>query len=125
MIQSMSMEISRVHDPALTAQNIVSQKKEQNAALFSKVLDEKKQSVKLSNHARKRLTARDLHLHNDDYQQISNALTELEQKGSKESLLLYKDMGLIANIHNRTIITAMNMQEINTVTNIDSTKFIK
>ncbi|KRM96864.1 hypothetical protein FC19_GL000390 [Liquorilactobacillus aquaticus DSM 21051] len=121
----MSMEISRVHTSALAAQNTVSSKKEQSNELFSKVLDEKKQNLKISNHARKRLTARDMHLHNDDYQQISNALTELEQKGSKESLLLYKDMGLIANIHNRTIITAMNMQEINTVTNIDSTKFIK
>ena len=40
-------------------------------------------------------------------------------------MLLYKDMGLIANVQNRTIITAMDMNEIGTVTNIDSTKFIK
>lgn len=121
----LSMSVSQINTAALNAQNSVPQKNKQETALFSEVLAEKKLSVRLSNHARKRLTARDLHLHNTDYQQISNALTELEEKGSKESLLLYKDMGLIANIHNRTIITAMNMQEINTVTNIDSTKFIK
>ncbi|WP_057743346.1 flagellar protein [Liquorilactobacillus capillatus] len=122
----MPMTISQVDRTAGTARyHGVSAKKRQTAELFTKVLDEKKQSVKLSNHARKRLDTRKLHLQNDDYQQIGAALTELENKGSRESLLMYKDMGLIANIHNRTIITALNKQEINTVTNIDSIKFIK
>ena len=50
----------------------------------------------------------------------------LEQKqNSKESLLVYKDMGLIADVHSRTIITAMGMNELHTVTNIDSATFIK
>jgi hypothetical protein len=52
-------------------------------------------------------------------------MNELQAKGSKESLLVYKNMGIIANVQNRTIITAMDMNELGTVTNIDSTKFIK
>ena len=52
-------------------------------------------------------------------------MSELAAKGSKESLLVYKDMGLIADVHSRTIITAMGMNELNTVTNIDSATFIK
>jgi hypothetical protein len=52
-------------------------------------------------------------------------MNELKAKGSKESLLVYKNMGIIANVQNRTIITAMDMNELETVTNIDSTKFIK
>ncbi|WP_338040980.1 flagellar protein [Liquorilactobacillus oeni] len=93
--------------------------------LFSKTLTAKKNNIKLSNHAQKRLDDRHLNLQAGDFAQISKAITELKQKGSRESLLLYKDMGLIANVHNRTIITAMNMGEISTITNIDSTKFIK
>jgi len=81
--------------------------------------------LKISNHAKKRMSARNLNLVGEDYAQISKAVSELEAKGSRESLLLYKDMGLIANVKNHTIITAMNMGEIGTVTNIDSTKFIK
>jgi flagellar operon protein len=81
--------------------------------------------LKISNHAQKRMSARKLNLADDDYVQISKAVSELQEKGSRESLLLYKDMGLIANVQNRTIITAMDMNEIGTVTNIDSTKFIK
>lgn len=84
-----------------------------------------KTDVHVSNHAKKRLVSRELDLQTEDYQQISQAMNELEQKGSKESLLIYKEMGLIANIQNRTIVTAMDMEELHTVTNIDSAKFIK
>ena len=79
----------------------------------------------VSHHAQKRLTARELTLQDDDYQSLSTALSELAEKGSKESLLVYKDMGLIADVHSRTIITAMGMNELHTVTNIDSATFIK
>lgn len=83
------------------------------------------QKLHVSHHAQKRLLARDLHLEQADYQQLDEAMTELAEKGSKESLLVYKEMGLIANIQNRTIITAMDMEELHTITNIDSAKFIK
>lgn len=86
---------------------------------------EQNQSVKVSKHAEKRLQLRDLQLGSNDYHEISQAMDDLATKGSRESLLIYKDMGLIANIHNRTIITAMDMNELSTVTNIDSAKFIK
>ncbi len=56
---------------------------------------------------------------------LSQAMDELNDKGSKNSLLFYKDMALIASIDNRTIITALNQNELDTVMNIDSTKFIK
>lgn len=96
-----------------------------NNAAFSKILADKQDQVKISKHARQRLSARNLDLQNSDLSHIGQAMNELDEKGSKDSLLLYKDMGLIANVQNRTIITAMNVNEINTVTNIDSTKFVK
>lgn len=92
---------------------------------FAQLVSAKQENIKISNHAQKRIAARELELQKEDYHALSDALTELEQKGSKESLLVYKDVGLIADIHSRTIITAMGMNELHTVTNIDSAKFIK
>ena len=56
---------------------------------------------------------------------LNTAVNELEEKGSEQSLLLYKDLALIASVRNRTIITALNPDELDTVTNIDSTKFVR
>lgn len=76
--------------------------------------------VKISHHAQKRLEERGLQLDQQDMKQIEEAVEELNEKGSKNSLIFYKDMALIASVHNRTIITALNTQEMDTVTNIDS-----
>ncbi|WP_291291751.1 flagellar protein [Enterococcus sp.] len=92
---------------------------------FSEMLQDKQKSIKVSHHAQKRLTDRALTLQETDYDSLSTAMSELAAKGSKESLLVYKDMGLIADVHSRTIITAMGMNELHTVTNIDSATFIK
>lgn len=81
--------------------------------------------LKISNHAQKRLDQRGFSLAGEDMSNLSQAMDELEDKGSKNSLLFYKDMALIASIDNRTIITALNQNELDTVMNIDSTKFIK
>lgn len=81
--------------------------------------------IKISNHAQKRMNERGFLLAERDLSTITSAVEELDEKGSKNSLLIYKDMALIASIHNRTIITALNRDEVDTITNIDSTKFIK
>ncbi|MDB6353468.1 flagellar biosynthesis protein [Trichococcus sp. K1Tr] len=81
--------------------------------------------LKISNHAQKRLDQRGFSLAGEDMSNLSQAMDELNDKGSKNSLLFYKDMALIASIDNRTIITALNQNELDTVMNIDSTKFIK
>jgi len=81
--------------------------------------------LKISNHAQKRLDQRGFSLVGEDMTNLSQAMDELNDKGSKNSLLFYKDMALIASIDNRTIITALNQNELDTVMNIDSTKFIK
>lgn len=83
------------------------------------------QSLKISNHAQKRMDQRGFTLAENDLTQLNSAVDELQEKGSKNSLLLYKDLALIANIHNRTIITALDREEVDTITNIDSTKFVK
>jgi flagellar operon protein len=92
---------------------------------FKQILQQKVAKISVSKHAQQRLITRNLQLQPEDMSQLSTAMNELQAKGSKESLLVYKNMGIIANVQNRTIITAMDMNELGTVTNIDSTKFIK
>ena len=45
-----------------------------------------------------------------------------EDKGSKNSVMIYKDVALIASIENRTLITAVEKEraESNVFTNVDS-----
>ena len=80
--------------------------------------------MKISHHAQKRMEERGIQLNQSDLATIEGAVEELNQKGSKNSLIVYKDMALIASINNRTIITAMNASEMETITNIDSVKKI-
>lgn len=77
-------------------------------------------AVRISNHAQKRLAERGLQLEKADISVLETAFKELNQKGSKDSLIFYKDMALIASVNNRTIITAQNRNELRTITNIDS-----
>lgn len=76
--------------------------------------------IKISHHAQKRLDERGLQLEGNDMETLETAFNELNQKGSKDSLIFFKDMALIASIDNRTIITAQKTSEMRTVTNIDS-----
>lgn len=96
---------------------------------FKKVLDEAtkkgKDSINISGHARQRMIDRGISLQEQDMKLISQGMDKLEEKGANESLMLYKDMAFIASAQNRTIITAMSNNEMEIVTNIDSTILIK
>ena len=76
--------------------------------------------VKISRHAQKRLDERGLQLESSDMQTLESAFDELNQKGSRDSLIFFKDMAVIASIDNRTSITAQKSSEMRTITNIDS-----
>ncbi|MBU5225379.1 TIGR02530 family flagellar biosynthesis protein [Clostridium senegalense] len=82
----------------------------------------KNQGFTLSNHSAKRLKERNIELSGELLDKINEGINKASEKGSREALILYKDMALIASIKNRTIITAMekSKDEINVVTNVDS-----
>ncbi len=100
-----------------------------NDLKFKKIFDEslKKQDNKLniSAHAQQRMRERNIKLEESDMNVLKDAISDLEKRGARESLMLYKDMAFIASIRNRTIITTMNNNEMNIVTNIDSTIIVK
>lgn len=90
---------------------------------FQNILQEsikRGQSIKISAHAQQRMEERNIRLEEGDMKALQGAMDSLEQKGARESLMLYKDYAFIASIRNRTIITSMGSNEVDVVTNIDS-----
>lgn len=91
---------------------------------FKELLEEK--LLKFSNHAAKRLEQRGIEIKGDQLAQINSAIEKAAAKGSKESLILMKDMALIVNVPNRTVVTAMDDKAMkdNVFTQIDSAVII-
>lgn len=99
------------------------------SADFEAVLSEKIASVpkklKISSHAMDRMNKRGISLEDKDMEKIGDAISKLDKKGARESLVLYNESAFIASVRNRTIITAMKGSEIDVVTNIDSAIMVK
>lgn len=89
--------------------------------ILTKELD-KKNSFVISNHAAERLRDRNISLNESDMNKINEGINKAVEKGSSESLILYKDLVLVTSIKNRTIITAVdkNSSKGNVFTNVDS-----
>ena len=89
---------------------------------FKKVLDSELQGLKFSKHAQDRLQQRQIQLNDADKQQLANAVTLAEQKGSQDSLVFLRDMAFIVSVKNKTVVTAIDSDHLrqNVFTNIDS-----
>jgi flagellar operon protein len=92
---------------------------------FAEVLKDQQvnMQVKLSAHAQERLKQQNISISSQDIDLISNAVQRAEKKGSRESLMLLRDLALVVSINNRTVITAVDKtrQKERIFTNIDST----
>lgn len=74
----------------------------------------------ISKHAAERLNTLDFTP--EDMETIGKGFKMAEDKGSKNSVMLYKDVALIASIENKTLITAVEKERSkeNVFTNVDS-----
>lgn len=111
-----------------SSSNAVNNKKDNLNVDFQRILQEsinKKDNIKISAHAELRMQERNIKLQEADMKLLNQAMNDLEKKGARESLMLYKDMAFIASVRNRTIITTMQNNEIDVVTNIDSAILVK
>ena len=90
---------------------------------FGDLLKSKTEELKFSAHASSRLKSRGIEVTPDVMGKLEKAVAGAEDKGSKDSLVIVKDLAFIVNIPNRTVITAMDGESIkdNIFTNIDST----
>jgi len=88
---------------------------------FDEVLNDEINRIKFSNHALKRLEDRSLELSRDELLELNNAVSQAEEKGSRDSLIMLNNKAFIVNIPNKTVVTAMAVGDGNDVfTNIDS-----
>ncbi|MDR0270077.1 TIGR02530 family flagellar biosynthesis protein [Paenibacillus sp.] len=105
-----------------TAQNAAQRSSQHEASptSFNQIFQD--ELLKFSNHATKRLEQRGIELKGEQLARIQNAVDKAAAKGSKESLILMKDMALIVNVANRTVVTAMDGSSMkdNVFTQIDS-----
>ncbi len=94
--------------------------------LFQQQLEEQT-NVKFSAHALKRLESRQISLDNQDMALLKEAVNKVEAKGGKESLILMDQMALVVSVKNRTVITAVDSNNLkeNVFTNIDSAVIVK
>lgn len=108
--------------------NYRQEKKTSTDPSFKSYLDErleKGKALKISSHAESRMLDRGISLNVNDIRKIEKGIVDLDKKGCREGLVLYKDMAFIAGIKNNTIITAMKKDDLETITNIDSAIMIK
>lgn len=99
--------------------------KQDKSSSFADVLagQQEETEVKLSGHAQQRLKQQNITISPTDFSRINDAAKMAEKKGAKESLMLLRDLALVVNISNRTVITAVDKkrQKDKIFTNIDST----
>jgi flagellar operon protein len=90
---------------------------------FADVLDKKINELKFSAHAQTRIKSRDIDLSPQVMEKLTNAVDSAQSKGSKNSLVLFSNAAFIVNVPTRTVVTAMDGENIreNIFTNIDST----
>ncbi len=94
-----------------------------NEAGFAHFLDKKINELKFSAHAQTRIRSRDIDLSPQVMEKLTNAVDSAQSKGSKNSLVLFSNAAFIVNVPTRTVVTAMDGENIreNIFTNIDST----
>lgn len=83
--------------------------------------------LKFSAHAQRRLDERRISLSPADLAKIREAVDLAAAKGARDSLLIYRDLALVASVKNRTVITAVDGSEgaERVFTNIDSAVIIR
>jgi flagellar operon protein len=92
----------------------------QDGVSFRELLD--RHTLKFSHHAEQRLEQRGIVLTTDQLNRINSAVEQAAAKGAKDSLVLFRDIAMIVNIPNRTVVTAMDGSSMNNhvFTQIDS-----
>lgn len=83
-------------------------------------------SIKFSKHAIERLQSRNINLTQKEVEKIDEAVKKAEKKGIKETLIIMGSNAFIANVKNKTVVTATCGENLNdnVFTNIDGAVII-
>ncbi|MFC4023146.1 TIGR02530 family flagellar biosynthesis protein [Oceanobacillus longus] len=96
------------------------------ASNFHEILAQQQQPLKISKHASQRLTERNIHIDDNQWQMIGEKMQEAKQKGITDSLIVTNKAALLVNAKNHTVVTAMDREEATSriFTNINGTILI-
>ncbi len=91
---------------------------------FDEILE--KTGVQISKHAERRLQSRNIDLSGDEIQKLESAMSSLEKKGARDSLVLMGELAFIVNVPSKTVVTALAKEQMKeqVFTNIDSTMLV-
>lgn len=100
-----------------------------NAKPFAEILQEKignQQLLRFSAHAIRRLEERSVQLSENELMRLNQGVQQLDEKGSRNSLVLIDDTAYIVSVKNRIVVTALNnaASTNNVFTNIDSVAIV-
>ncbi|MVX62532.1 flagellar biosynthesis protein [Clostridium chromiireducens] len=112
--------IGQIANPRDTRNSKIIDKEETS---FRNVLDSiksKSEGFTVSKHAASRLN--EINFTEEDMKQIEKGFEIAKDKNSKNTVMLYKDVALIASVENKTLITAVEKDRAkdNIFTNVDS-----
>lgn len=99
------------------------QSKTKESQSFKQILSdtiEQKNGFNISKHAALRLN--EINFTNEDMKNIEKGFQIAESKNSKNTIMIYKNVALIASVENKTLITAVEKERAkeNVFTNVDS-----
>lgn len=127
-INSQLQKLSQVQE-AQKRQQAVNSVNTEATTSFKQVLQDKVAEVdggiKFSAHAEKRLQSRNIEMTPELMSRLQGAVAKAQEKGGKETLMIFDKFSLIVSVKNKTVITAMDNQSMkeNVFTNIDSAVF--
>ena len=104
-------------------QNSEKEKNIQDKKSFEDILNDvkiKNEGFTVSKHAAQRLN--DINFTEDDMNEIEKGFKIAKNKNSKNTVMIYKDVAIIASVENKTLITAVDKERAkdNIFTNVDS-----
>lgn len=123
------MQLGQINTVGTGAQTGIARQIQKNSSAaggvgsFAGILAEKTGALRFSAHAQSRLTSRNIDMTPEMMGKLDKAVTNAQSKGSRESLVLLKDLAFIVNVQKKMVVTAMDGESIrdNVFTNIDST----
>lgn len=89
---------------------------------FEDLFQRELRKLNFSKHAQTRMISREMNLSDAEMTRLEKAVDKAEEKGVRESLVLFEDKAFIVSVDNRTVITAVSKEQLSSgvITNIDS-----
>jgi flagellar operon protein len=117
------------HNMPQAAQGVGAHEKSSNAspaagkgfdAVLQKTIEAR--NLSFSRHAVDRMASRNIRVSAEELSKMNGAIDRAAEKGAKESLLVLEQNAFIVSVENRTVITAVDRENMknNMFTNIDS-----